>query len=176
MLTRKRNIIRYHATGKVFQSPFTLKFWHFIENKGYNPLWNIVELQIDWNISLEHLLSFRHTVVHCNPLQGRTRGIQGSPYNNNNPCDKRRFYLWECEHRKYLFSLQGPSLQCTVVWRENEHQIPCKFLSFSKPFYIKILIFYLTLLLRKVNFKLTKLQQKRSELFKISNDYIPVFR
>ena len=30
-------------------------------------------------------------------------------------CGRSRFSLWEYGHRKYLFSLQGPGLQCTTV-------------------------------------------------------------
>ena len=31
------------------------------------------------------------------------------------PCNQRRFSLWECGHREYLFSLQGLVLQCNLL-------------------------------------------------------------
>ena len=119
-----------------------------------NPAYYIEDCRI-----LGHLLSFRHTVVHCNPVQGRTGGVQGSPcFEKQIPSNENRIPAmragFPCENVdtgniRTAFAVYG---RTTRKGTSNT-----KFLSFSKPFYIKIFIFHLTLLLRKVNLKFKKI-------------------
>ena len=130
---------------------------------GYKP-GDILEFFFNRNwLSFNSILDIYQTgVLHLNTIlcalvipyrveQGACRephfSKTGSLHCEQDPCNDSRFSLWECGHREYLFSLQGPGLQCDTNPNSHFHGVAAYSIPIIRPGRLRLLRFEIEIVL-----------------------------